>query len=95
MSDGNHPGQSFRKRRQPVAWAILVVLGRFFVGIPAWRHFTAPPPLNVAGFDRIKIGMTMAEVESLLGGPPGDYGRYSGDGAMSLEQIEWPPGSVR
>jgi len=30
-------------------------------------------PVNRAAFERIEEGMTVAEVEEILGGPPGDY----------------------
>ena len=30
-------------------------------------------PVNRAAFERIKVGMTQAEVHAVLGGPPGDY----------------------
>jgi hypothetical protein len=30
-------------------------------------------PVNRAAFERVKEGMTQAEVEEILGGPPGDY----------------------
>jgi hypothetical protein len=34
---------------------------------------TRPKPVNRAAFEGIKPGMTLAEVETLLGGPPGNY----------------------
>src|SRR5262245_1872693 len=34
--------------------------------------------LNHAGFARVQVGMTLAEVERLMGGPPGHYGRHDG-----------------
>ena len=41
--------------------------------------------LNVQNFDRVKVGMTQKDVEHLLGGAPGHYGRRWGPGLMTLE----------
>jgi hypothetical protein len=39
--------------------------------------------------------MSQAEVEALLGGPPGNYGRYlRGKASMTTEGVIAPPGSV-
>jgi hypothetical protein len=44
--------------------------------------------LNRDGFDQIQLGMSQAEVEALLGGPPGDYGRYRwGDVPLSAGSL--------
>jgi hypothetical protein len=32
-----------------------------------------PCPVNRAAYERIEEGMTLADVEAILGGPPGDY----------------------
>jgi len=58
-----------------------LVLGLFvavvgLAGYPVWReHRALPVGINRAGYDRIKVGMTEAEVEAILGGPPGYYGK--------------------
>src|SRR5262249_9340588 len=49
--------------------------------------------LYVENFSRIGNGMTQEEVEDLLGGSPGNYGRYK-TGMMTLEGVIAPPGSV-
>jgi hypothetical protein len=77
-----------------MSWTILIALVFYFGVVPAYRWLTAPPPLNVAGFDQVRAGMTMAEVESILGGPPGDYGRYDGNAMMTMEGTFGPPGAV-
>ena len=41
--------------------------------------------LKVENFDEINVGMTQDEVERLLGGSPGHYGRKWGSGMMTLE----------
>jgi hypothetical protein len=39
--------------------------------------------------------MTRADVEGLLGGPPGNYGEHAGgESRMSLEGYHVPPGAV-
>ena len=53
--------------------------------------------LLAANFSRLKPGLTRAEVERLLGGPPGDYGRYAGGvidyGDGSVLQVFAAPGA--
>jgi hypothetical protein len=83
------------KPRQLMAWTILLSLAFYFGVVPAYRWLTAPPPLNVAAFNQVRVGMTMADVIGLLGGPPGDYGRYDGNAMMTLEGAFGPPGSVQ
>lgn len=51
--------------------------------------------LAAENFALVRIGMTQAEVEQLLGGPPGNYGRYANRGAvMTAEGYINPPGSI-
>ncbi len=66
-------------------------------GLAVYRSIITPPrrTLNAAGFDQVRVGMTRAEVEQLLGGPPGDYCRYPGGGmTITTEGVRAPPGSV-
>jgi hypothetical protein len=75
------------------AVALVVALG---AALLAWFALIWPSgrALNVAGFDQLREGMTQAEVEALLGGPPGDYGRHrSGESLMTEEGYISPPGS--
>lgn len=46
--------------------------------------------LNVKNFSLIESGMTQAQVESLLGGPPGRYGNSTGQGSMTMEGHFFP-----
>jgi hypothetical protein len=53
--------------------------------------------VNRMNFERIKLGMTQAEVEKILGGPPGDYRTqpvkaesYLKDIVGSLDEQLWP-----
>ncbi len=42
------------------------------VCVSVWQ-VSGPHPVNRANFERIQVGMTQAEVEAILGCPPGDY----------------------
>jgi outer membrane protein assembly factor BamE (lipoprotein component of BamABCDE complex) len=57
-------------RRTQVAVALGLAA---VVGIVLARH-RAGPHIDRAAYDRIEPGMTQAQVEAVLGGPPGDYG---------------------
>ena len=48
--------------------------------------------LNVGNFFQVRPGMTQNEVEVLLGGPPGFYGRNFGRSKMTEEGVILPPG---
>ncbi len=57
------------------------------------------PAWPVCPGNRIRVGMTQAEVEELLGGPPGNYGGFVWyvlqlGGWMSMEGYMRPPDSV-
>lgn len=55
-----------------------------------------PRRLNHGGFERIEMGMTQLEVESLLGGPPGIYyPSYCGAGATMTAEGYLGPGGAR
>lgn len=51
------------------ALALLVVGGSAFLRLRSLSN----SPINVENFNRIQEGMTQAEVEAILGGPPGSY----------------------
>jgi hypothetical protein len=71
-----------------LAMVIAVVLWQFSGMAPRRR-------LAVENFAHVRMGMTLAEVEALLGGPPGNYGRFTdGMGFMTLEGYISPPGAV-
>jgi hypothetical protein len=76
-----------RRRRALVLIAFLVIV---VIALPyaIWH----PRRLNHAGFQSIENGMTQAEVEQLLGGPPGVYyPTYLGAGqTMSDEGYDVP-----
>jgi hypothetical protein len=52
----------------------LVGVAAGLIAFVGWRAFAPPPPrINLDSFARIQPGMTQAEVEAILGVPPGDY----------------------
>jgi hypothetical protein len=68
----------------------LVIVGVWPGGNPQPRA-----RLQVENYPRIQIGMSQAEVEALLGGPPGNYGKYADGGwMMTAEGYIAPTGSV-
>jgi hypothetical protein len=88
------------KRRWMLGLVLVVAVAAVVVaGIVLFPVETPDPParksLNLEGFSQIRPFMTQAEVEALLGGPPGNYGRYStGRRVMTMEAGPHPPGSV-
>lgn len=59
-----------RRRRllQVVAAGLLVL-----VGAAAFALWPRPSRVTRENFSRISTGMTLPEIEAILGGPPGDY----------------------
>src|SRR5262249_48712387 len=77
---------NYLQRRFIVSIFALVVLIGAALLLGGLLAPTANKPLNVGGFCQIKVGMSLSEVEGLLGGPPGNYGRYAeGTSEMTLE----------
>jgi hypothetical protein len=81
------------RQRAIVFVCLLAVASLFLLSI---RFLKAPQrSLNVDGFPLIRAGMLQSEVEELLGGPPGNYGRYAGGSSwMTCEGCVVPPGST-
>jgi hypothetical protein len=81
MASGVPTGRAGTRQRHGLfllaASALLAVL-MGSMGIWLTRPSSA---LKSANFPGIKAGMTRAQVERLLGGPPGDYGHFA-DGDM-------------
>ena len=78
-------------------WRVLAVALAVAGGglLWAWSGPAAGPRLRTESWPLVRAGQTQAEVEGLLGGPPGNYGRHAGGGAwMTLEGIIAPAGSV-
>jgi hypothetical protein len=76
-----------RKRKLQYIATVCVCLGA------AW--FYLPLQLRPEAFARIKNGMTQAEVERLVGGPPGNYGMWK-NGFTTADAVIPPggPGSI-
>jgi hypothetical protein len=78
-----------RVRRRYVLSGLLLA---FICGVGLWAAWPAPSPIGRAGLGKIRPGMRRAEVEALLGGPPGDY-RCEGAvyEATAVEAPGWHP----
>lgn len=59
-----------RKRWRYLLAASLVAC---LAGGALFWYWSAAPELNVSGFGQIREGMTLSEVEEILGAPPGVY----------------------
>jgi hypothetical protein len=56
-------------------WISVSILAVVAVGLFVGGWLMLPKPrINEESFGRIKIGMTQAQVEEIIGAPPGDYG---------------------
>ena len=66
--------------------AVAVVLATLLLTLVMPRHC----PVNSAAWCKIKNGMTQAEAEKMLGGPPGDYRTRPGQANIdSGDDISW------
>jgi hypothetical protein len=63
----------------------LIVFGTLFA-ILSPRHCS----VTRGAFNRIEVGMTRAEVETILGGPPGDYSSIPTDPISETWSIDGP-----
>ena len=60
-----------KRRRMLVLVGVAAVVG--VTAFAGWRFLSYPPCFNRADYERIREGMTEAEVEAVLGVPPGNY----------------------
>ena len=58
--------------RRRLMWVGVVACVVLTLAAAGWRA-VRPHPVNRANSERIREGMTCAEVEAILRGPPGDY----------------------
>jgi hypothetical protein len=77
-------------RKVLIGLAVGLVMGGILVALVMPRHC----PVNQAACNRIKKGMTRAEVEKILGGPAGNYRTQPGElfdltNSGSLDDLEW------
>src|SRR5262249_32430069 len=59
--------------RRRLVWVGVVMCAALAVCLTAWMSFVRPGKVRLANHRGIRAGMTLAEVERVLGGPPGDY----------------------
>src|SRR5262249_27945398 len=60
--------------RRRIVWLVVGVLAAAVVGTVAFAYLTVPQPrINPGQYYQIREGMTLAEVNGIIGGPPGDY----------------------
>jgi hypothetical protein len=84
-------------RSEPVKWIgrvgaflLLTAIAVVVVGLVAWVIGPpAPPVIDPEAAAKIRAGMTLAEVESLLGKPAGDY--RTNRGAARRPPLQFPP----
>jgi hypothetical protein len=74
---------------------LLAVAGAILL----WQFLAPAAPdrgLAHCNYTLVRVGMSQAEVEALLGGPPGNYGRYAdGETGMTMEGYAGrPPGAA-
>ncbi len=88
-------GFGFARRSRKYLLTALIGLGCI-----AWLLTAAPGALfssthlNVDGFFHVSPGMKLEEVQHLLGGGPGNFGKYSAQsGVQTLEGLVGPRGS--
>src|SRR5262249_61031581 len=75
-----------------LAIVIAFLLWQFCGPAPS-RRLEPSRRLAVENYALVRTGISQAEVEELLGGPPGNYGRFAGGGVhMTMEgYIPGPP----
>jgi hypothetical protein len=57
-------------------WILLLAVGAGLAVLPIlWYALSLRAGVTQANYERIREGMTLREVENLLGGPPGNYSR--------------------
>jgi hypothetical protein len=59
-----------RRRR---LWLVLGLVLTLAGGAAGWWLLHSPPRITEATYEQIRDGMALAEVEAILGGPPGNY----------------------
>jgi hypothetical protein len=60
-------------RRFLVGGVVLLALVVAVVALPRLNRKTNPPPVSHERYERIREGMTVEEVEAVIGVPPGNY----------------------
>ena len=66
------------RKRAIIVTIVCIAICLVGIAILAFVDFKSGPRLATENFEKIEKGMTLAEVEALLGGPPGNFGRNDG-----------------
>src|SRR5437016_2926295 len=60
---------------------LLLLAALAVLCLAVWLLWPGPAAINLENFERIEVGMTLHDVEAILGGPAGNYG-YHGSGIV-------------
>lgn len=75
-----------QEQRRGRVWLTAVIWIGLGLGVAFYFLEGFPGRLNVEGMNKLKTGMTLAEVQAILGGPPGNYGGFDRSGGfMTME----------
>jgi hypothetical protein len=74
-------------RRRRLLLGVLGAVALVACGLFAWLLLPRPG-VTRANYERIQEGMTLPEVEGILGGLPGNYSRFP-DNEASLWALDW------
>lgn len=66
---------------------LLLVAALTVVVLGATWYLWPEPPIGPASYRRIELGMTQAEVEAVIGLPPGNYSRATTAGQLRLGRL--------
>jgi hypothetical protein len=67
------PSDRIITMKRPI-WTVLLVIALGMAAFGSWLIWVRSPlQINRAAYEQIQKGMSFAEVELILGGPPGDY----------------------
>lgn len=66
-------------KNRRIAWAGVVVLLALAACLAAWLWLARPGTVRLANHWHLQGRETLAEVEAILGGPPGDYSTTPGN----------------
>jgi hypothetical protein len=77
-----------RRTRRRLLLTLAVTLTAVVLG--AWLLWPSPSAITEENYDRLRPGMTLEEVEALLGGPAGNYGYHGTRIVQTRDDIDVP-----